>query len=159
MKILPYTDNIHTKGLTAWSILLGLRNALCHWNQHKISILMVYRTIQRVEMKFCIFPLIQQILTDMAINDGLWISAMDMEITGSLIQILWVQIKRIRSIFWPIPPGFPQFKPMWSAGWSPSLLCSTWDSHIIVTGDNQFHKVVIHLSQPFSNNISADPSS
>jgi len=69
MKILPYADGIHTKGLTAQSILLGLRNGLCHWNQRKISILMVYRTIQRVEMKFCIFPLIQQILTPMAINN------------------------------------------------------------------------------------------
>jgi hypothetical protein len=69
MKILPYTDGIHTKGLTARPILLGLRNSLHHWNQRKISILMVYRTIQRVEMKFGIFPLIQQILTDMAIND------------------------------------------------------------------------------------------
>jgi len=40
-----------SNSLTARSILLRLRNSLCHWNQRKISILMVYRTIQRVEMK------------------------------------------------------------------------------------------------------------
>jgi hypothetical protein len=77
MKILPYAECIHTKGFTARSILLGLRNGLCHWNQRKILILMVYRTIQRVEMKFCIFPLIQQILTDMAINDVVIAHQMD----------------------------------------------------------------------------------
>ena len=45
MKILPYTDGIHTKSLTAQLILLRLRNDLYCWSQHKILILMVYRTM------------------------------------------------------------------------------------------------------------------
>jgi len=56
--------------------------------------------------------------------NGSRISAADRQIQMSLIWIPQVRIERIGSNFWPVPSGFPRFKPMWSAGWSASLLCS-----------------------------------
>ena len=110
LKILPYTNGIHTKSLTAQSILIGLKNRLSHWNQREISVLMVYRSMWSFfhDLMSCEDPDVRVLM---------WWSC---EIKQNHVTL---QINKSRTIF------FKARKPSFHPPWRSLNFCSALDTY------------------------------